>query len=172
MDCAKGVARLGSRTRTNAVRWSIVIGIVACSCGVPVRALDADADLETVARSRPCLATALVFVRTSPPESGTGVIRLDGVPTYGTFMTLMGVGDSSANAPFVSQESPYATRSYYVEVHWKVTVWGRDKYFFTSRAEIVDGAGVPLSPQHVVEPLTTVVVTKSAVELVSNPSTL
>jgi hypothetical protein len=136
------------------------------------------ASVATIASSRPCLATALLYVTVRPMESARGTLQFEGFPTSRSVMFLLDTagGDSLSN-DMVSAWNPYTADPssapvYMVEVRWTLAVLGRDGYLLSTRAQIVDGAGQPIVPAHVVEPLTTVFVTGDSFRIVDNGKNL
>lgn len=128
------------------------------------------AALQAIAVSRPCLATALLFVGMAPETSGAGVLRLDGIPTLETVVVLSDTSGRVAKPQYmVTQIAPYASASYLLEIRWKASVIARGRYLFTTQARLVDSAGAPLVPEHVIEPVTTALVTPESVQLLGGP---
>jgi hypothetical protein len=151
-----------------AVIWGISVG-----AGLPRPQRE---DIMTLASSRPCLATALLYVTANPMESANGTLRFDGIPTQRSVRFLLApAGDADSN-DMVSAWNPYGdpdnAPAYMVEIQWKFVTLGRGSYLLSSRAQIVDGDGQPLVRQHIIEPLTSVFVAGDSFRIVDNGKTL
>lgn len=136
------------------------------------------AGVETIASSRPCLATALLYVSITPTRSASGSLLFLGIPTTHSVTSLLDRASEDLGSndilttwnPYT--EDPDSAPAYMVEVQWTLTMLGRGAYVLSTRAQIVDGAGKSIVPAHNIEPLTTVLVTGESYRVVDNAKTL
>ncbi len=155
------------------IAWYLAAGVPVALPQAQATARE-DAGVSAIAVARPCLATALLFIGRTPTRPASGTLRLNGIPTFDTVMTLTDkTGNASdAAAGMVTQASPYADASYFVEIRWVVSRIRADTYIFTTQATIVDASGAPLVPEHVVEPLTSAIVDSGSIRFLGEPKAL
>jgi hypothetical protein len=155
------------------IAYYLTAGVPTASPSVQASARE-ETSLFAIAAARPCLATALLFIGRTPTRPASGTLRLNGVPTFETVMMLADKsGDTSDSAAaMVTQASPYADASYFVEIRWVVTRIRPETYLFTTQATIVDGSGSPLVPAHVVEPTTSAIVDGGTIRFLGEPKAL
>lgn len=149
--------------------------VVWLSSAIPTMAAPQQAHLlqlsqiDVVAVTRPCLATALLFLGAGPTDSKSGILRLTGIPTRETVLVLTDKTGAAGRSPqVVTEVSPYSYYSeaeFLVEVRWSLTVIDKNAFLFATQAQIVDGLGAPIVPSHIVEPLTVAVVADGAVRI-------
>jgi hypothetical protein len=159
-------------------RYLLLILTVSLGLSASVHSAKHDTTLEDgvslfeISATRPCLATAMLFVGLNPTKSRGGVLRLDGIPTRETIAILTDKTGTTNGTGLVTQQNPYSGAYFFVAIRWKVSILGPGRYFFTTQAEIVDPAGAPIVPRHTIEAMTTAYVTGSSIELMGTPETL
>jgi hypothetical protein len=128
--------------------------------------------LKVIAASRPCAATALLYVRDR--EESSGRLLLPGLPTEQSVAGLADGGDGryGGRVGATALHSPESGAPLLVEVRWTLEHWDDGVFLLTTRAQLVDGRGVPLTPIHPVEPTTTVMISGVLLYLLQSPQTL
>jgi hypothetical protein len=84
------------------------------------------AGVAAIAASRPCLATALLYVAVTPLKSARGTLRFEGIPTSQSVMFLLDREGASQSTDMVPAWSPYMADSnavpvYMAEIRWTLT---------------------------------------------------
>ena len=151
--------------------WMTVtlLALAVCSSGLSAHMyVPRHPDVEAISNSRPCLATVLLYMATSPVQSGAGILRLDGIPTRRSVAVLLDTTGDKVSNDVVMQWSPYSSQSYYVQITWKLSLLRSGVYLIATHAELVEYEDSALSAIRNVEPLTTALVTGHSLELVDN----
>jgi len=116
-------------------------------------------DLDSIAASRPCAATALLYVFGFGRDDH-GAMELDGLPSrLSVEMLLDAKGkDSPLRDGAVLQRSPYSSARVFTKVEWSLTYIGMDSYVLTTRAELVMRDGSFIEPRYYIEAPTSILV--------------
>jgi hypothetical protein len=150
-------------------RTAVLISLSVCCASVSAHeAVSRRPDIKSLASSRPCLATVLLYLEGYPVQAGAGTLRLDGIPTSRSVAVLLDTTGDKVDNDVITQWSPYSDVSYFVEVSWRISLLRSGAYFIATRAELLDSGGNSLAEPYIVEPLTTALVTGHAVQLVDN----
>lgn len=130
------------------------------------------AELKSIATSRPCAATALVYLWSLEEGSAHGTLEFDGVPSAGTVETLLDRSGESASksSPLVLLRNPYSVAAFFVDVRWSVARISESSFVLTTSAELTDGVGDALIPAHHVEPATAILVSGKSLRLLAPPT--
>ncbi len=119
--------------------------------------------LEKISTTRPCTAAALLHVMRRSDSESSGVFYLSELPSAYTIAFLIGLEDGGAD--FQLQPNLYADVSYYVEVRWALEKLNQRVIMLRAEAQLVSAAGVQLSPAHVIEPPTRVLMVGQSLRL-------
>jgi hypothetical protein len=112
-----------------------------------------------IARTHPCVAVALLHVLRSgaPADEGTFYLREIPPPRVIALMAAYGISDDVMMLS--AGPNPYAD-TFLVEVRWSAQRRANRSVWIGAQAQLVDAAGVPLRPAHVVESRSSVLVSE------------
>ncbi len=149
--------------------------LLAVSLGMPARIVHASQPTATTARAlenisttRPCTAAALLHVLRGPDGASSGIFYLPEFPT--PFAIALLVGLEHGGEDFQLQPNLYADVSYYIEVRWSLEKLNQQVVMLSAQAQVVNTAGVVLTPVHIVEPLTRVLMVGQSLRLLPSAS--
>jgi hypothetical protein len=154
MRLRAGIARLGGVLVFVSI-WGLAI--------VPVEAIAARPSAETVealkllSGTKPCAAAALLFLVLQTDGAPSGVFYLPHVPTPTEIARLTELSDIGAE-DFPPQPNLYGEVNFYTAVSWSVEKLNDRVIVVSTQAQLVDGAGVKVTPAHVIESETRVLV--------------
>jgi hypothetical protein len=120
-----------------------------------------------MAASRPCAALALLYLRFHETSSTPGAVYLQELPTPRMIDFIVAPGAPADVLELPLQTNLYSETRFYVEVRWTIEKLDAASTIVTVHSQLVDPAGVPITPVHPIEQPSRILVTRDAMHPLS-----